>query len=234
MTCSPARFCLLQEAPMSLRPTPVPPVPAATALLARQVFPRGHLYLTMRDTFETFFTDALFAPLFSLCGPPATTPWRLALVLILQFAEGLSDSQAAEAVRDRIAWKYLLALELNDPWFDPSVLSEFRTRMVEGGAEQLLLETLLTRFGEHGLLKARGKQRTDSTHVLAAARLLNRLELVGETMRCWPCWQRRRPPRRWARCRRWRCCGRCGSSNTCGRAPGAASGRRRNCRPRPN
>ncbi len=169
---------------MSLRPTPVPPVPAATALLARQVFPRGHLYLTMRDTFETFFTDALFAPLFSLCGPPATTPWRLALVLILQFAEGLSDSQAAEAVRDRIAWKYLLALELNDPGFDPSVLSEFRTRLVEGGAEQLLLETLLTRFGEHGLLKARGKQRTDSTHVLAAARLLNRLELVGETMRC--------------------------------------------------
>jgi transposase len=169
---------------MSLRPTPVPPVPEATAQLARQVFPRGHLYLTMRDTFETFFTDALFAPLFSLCGPPATTPWRLALVLILQFAEGLSDCQAAEAVRDRIAWKYLLGLEMNDPGFDPSVLSEFRTRLVAGAAEQLLLETLLTRFREHGLLKARGKQRTDSTHVLAAARLLNRLELVGETMRC--------------------------------------------------
>jgi transposase len=137
----------------------------------------------MRDEFETFFTDEPFASLFSLCGPPATAPWRLALVLILQFAEGLSDCQAAEAVRDRIAWKYLLGLEMSDPGFDPSVLSEFRTRLVTGSAEQVLLETLLTRFRERKLLKPRGKQRTDATHVLAAARLLNRLELVGEAMR---------------------------------------------------
>jgi transposase len=173
----------LPEAAMSLRPTPVPPVPEATAQLARAVFPRGHLYLTMRDAFEPFFTDEQFAPLFSLCGPPATTPWRLALVLILQFAEGLSDVQAAEAVRDRIAWKYLLGLELNDPGFDPTVLCEFRARLVAGSAEQLLFETLLAAFAGRGLVKARGKQRTDATHVLAAVRLLNRLELVGETMR---------------------------------------------------
>jgi transposase len=138
----------------------------------------------MRDAFETFFTDEPFASLFSLCGAPAIAPWRLALVSVLQFVEGLTDDQAAEAVRDRIAWKYLLGLEMNDPGFDPTVLSEFRKRLVTGSAERLLLDTLLTRFQERQLVKARGKQRTDATHVVAAARLLNRLELVGETMRC--------------------------------------------------
>ena len=72
---------------------------------------------------------------------------------------------------------------LTDPGFDASVLSKFRTRLLHGGAEHLLLETLLTLLQEHGLLKARGTQRTDSTHILGAIRTLNRLELVGETMR---------------------------------------------------
>src|SRR5262249_45598825 len=118
------------------------------------------------------------------CGQPALAPWRLALVLILQFAEGLSDRQAAEAVSSRIDWKYLLSLELTDPGFDYSVLSEFRDRLVEGGAEGLPVETLLTRLREAGLVKSRGRQRTDATHVLSVARRLNRLELVGETLRC--------------------------------------------------
>jgi transposase len=101
----------------------------------------------------------------------------------MQFAEGLSDRQAADAVRSRIDWKYALSLELTDPGFDHTVLSEFRTRLVTGQAEQLLLETLLSQLRARGLLKARGRQRTDSTHVLAAIRVLNRLELVGETLR---------------------------------------------------
>ena len=124
-----------------------------------------------------------FAALFSSTGQPAEAPARLALVLVLQFAEGLSDRQAADAVRGRIDWKYALALELTDPGFDASVLSEFRTRLIQGGAEHLLLEPLLRRLEERDLLKARGTQRTDSTHILAAIRTLNRLELVGETMR---------------------------------------------------
>ena len=86
-------------------------------------------------------------------------------------------------MRSRIDWKYALSLELTDPGFDHSVLSEFRTRLVTGQAEQLLLETLLTQVRERGLLKVRGRQRTDSTHVLAAIRVLNRLERVGETLR---------------------------------------------------
>jgi len=137
----------------------------------------------MRDELGAIYNDQLFAPLFPARGQTAASPWRLALITVMQLAEGLSDRQAADAVRSRIDWKYTLSLELTDPGFDHTGLSEFRTRLVAGQAEQLLLETLLTRIRERGLLKARGHQRTDSTHVLAAIRVLNRLELVGETLR---------------------------------------------------
>jgi transposase len=101
----------------------------------------------------------------------------------MQFAEGLSGRQAADAVRARIDWKYALSLKLDDPGFDASILREFRRRLFEGGSERLLFDHLLDRFRETGLVKARGKQRTDSTRILAVVRGLNRLELVGETMR---------------------------------------------------
>jgi transposase len=168
---------------MSLRPTLVPPVPAETARVAQRAFRRGHPYLKLREEFGALFTDAPFASLFSPVGQPATAAWRLALVTVLQFAEGLSDAQAADAVRSRLDWKFLLSLELDDEGFDASVLTEFRARLLAGGAEGLLLELLLTAFRERGLLKARGKQRTDSTHVQASIRRLNRLELAGETLR---------------------------------------------------
>src|SRR5262249_1669625 len=102
---------------------------------------------------------------------------------VLQFLEGLPDRQAADAVRSRLDWKYALSLELTDPGFDHTVLSEFRTRVVAGGAEQRLLDIVLEQARPRGWLKTRGKQRTDSTHVLAAVRALTRLECVGETLR---------------------------------------------------
>jgi transposase len=139
--------------------------------------------MAMRDELGVFYSDEDFATLYPTRGQPAETPWRLALVLVFQFVEGLSDEQAAEAVRGRIDWKYALSLELNDPGFDSSVLSEFRTRLVSGSAEMALLDKMLERFKEAGLLKARGRQRSDATHVLAAVRALNRLALVGETVR---------------------------------------------------
>jgi len=105
------------------------------------------------------------------------------MVTVLQFAEGLSDRQATDAVRGRIDWKYLLGLDLSDPGFDHTVLSEFRSRLVAGHAELVLLNALLARSRELGLFRPRGRQRTDSTHVLAAVRVLNRLERVGETLR---------------------------------------------------
>jgi transposase len=154
-----------------------------TAYVARAAFPAGNPYLAVRDALGTFYDDERFATLFPQRGRPAEAPWRLALITVFQFAEGLADRQAADAVRGRIDWKYALGLELSDPGFDFSVLSEFRGRLLKGGAERLLLEAMLQTCAGHGLVKARTKQRTDSTHVLAAIRTLNRLELVGETLR---------------------------------------------------
>lgn len=168
---------------MSLHPTAIDPVPELTAAVARAALPRGNRYLAMRDTLGALFTDQDFADLFSSRGQPAYPPWRLALVTVLQFTEGLSDRQAAEAVRARLDWKYALGLELTDPGFDFSLLSEFRTRLRAGQAEDRLFATLLTGLRDRGFLKARGQQRTDSTHVLAAIRTLNRLECIGESMR---------------------------------------------------
>src|SRR5262245_17557671 len=172
-----------RRTPVSLHPEPVGPVPEETARVARAAFPRGNVYMRLRDELGTLYEDAAFAALFPRRGRPAEAPWRLALVSVLQFAEGLPDRRAADAVRGRIDWKYALGLELTDPGFDASVLSEFRARLVAGGAELLLLDAMLARFTAAGLLKARGRQRTDSTHVLAAIRWLNRLECVGETLR---------------------------------------------------
>ncbi len=168
---------------MSLRPAPSATVPESTAAVARAVFRRGSPYLRLRDALGPIFADQQFAALFPSHGQPAEAPWRLALVTLMQFAENLSDRRAADAVRSRIDWKYLLGLELADPGFDASVLSEFRSRLVTGGAETLLLDTLLTLCREQKLLVPRGRQRSDSTHVLGAVRALNRLGCAIETMR---------------------------------------------------
>src|SRR5215203_4692352 len=166
---------------MSLRPEPVGEIPAETARVARAAFPKGTVVTRLRDEFDALYQDEDFRTLYPARGQPGLTPWRLALVTVLQFLEHLSDRQAADAVRARIDWKYALGLELTDPHF--SVLAEFRARLVAGRAEHLLLDRMLERFKERGLVKARGKQRTDSTHVLAAVHDLHLLELVAETLR---------------------------------------------------
>jgi transposase len=168
---------------MSLKPQAIPPVPNNTATVARAVFPKGNAVFRLRDKLGTIYQDELFAALYPERGQPAAPSWRLALVSVLQFLEDLPDRQAAEAVRGRIDWKYALSLDLTDPGFDYSVLSEFRGQLVEGEQETLLLDTLLVRLKEAGLVKFGGRQRTDSTHVLAAIRGLNRLETIGETLR---------------------------------------------------
>jgi len=168
---------------MSMHPRPIGLVPEDTARGARAAFPKGNLYMHMRDVLGTIYEDEDFAELFEVRGRPAIAPWRLALVTVMQFSEGLSDRQAAEAVRARIDWKYALGLRLSDPGFNFSVLSEFRTRLVEGGKERLLLEELLEGCKERGYLKVRGRARTDSTHVLGALRVLSKWERTAETMR---------------------------------------------------
>src|SRR5215467_7584407 len=173
---------LIGRSPMSLKSLPIPPIPEEVVRIARAVFPRGNVVMQIRDTLGTIYMDEVFADLFPTHGQPAFAPWRLALVTVFQFMEHLTDRQAAEAVRDRLAWKYALSLELTDGGFDHTVLSEFRARLVKGHAEQRLLDLLLERCGEGGWLKARGRQRTDSTHVLAKIRALNRTLRVAQTM----------------------------------------------------
>src|SRR5579859_7465339 len=158
------------RSPMSLKSLPIPPIPEEVVRVAHAVFPRGNVFIQLRDTLGTIYTDEAFTDLFPTHGQPALAPWRLALVTIFQFLEGLTDRQAADAVRDRLAWKYALSLELCDAGFDHTVLSEFRARLIEGQAEQRLLDLLLEQCQAGGWLKAHGRQRTDSTHILAKIR----------------------------------------------------------------
>lgn len=158
-------------------------VPADTSEVAWAAFPKGHPYMHLRDALGEVFHDADFADLFGLGGQAALSPGVLVLVLVLQALEHLSDRQAADAVRSRLEWKYLLGLPLRDAGFDASVLSEFRARLLAGGAERRAFDRLLEVCRARGLLKARGRQRTDSTRVLSAARDLDRLETVAEVLR---------------------------------------------------
>jgi transposase len=168
---------------MSLQPRVWPEVPPQTAVVARAAFPKGTLAMRVRDELPGLFADEQFVSAFGVRGKPGISPGQLALVTVLQFAENLTDRQAADAVRARIDWKYALGLELTDSGFDHTVLTGFRQRLIDHGLEETLLDVLLARLSELGLVKAGGRQRSDSTHVLAAVRSANRLEFLAETLR---------------------------------------------------
>ena len=197
---------------MTRHPTPVSPVPEETARIARiarAAVPKGTVYVQMRDVLGAIYTDEQFADRFAdrfaRRGRPVVPPWRLALVRVMQFAAGVSDRQAAEAVRVRIDWKYALGLELEDTGFDYTLLCAFRGRLLQGSAEERLLDTWLDACPHRGLLKARGRQRTDGTQVLGVLRVLSRLERVTETLRAAlnalatedPVWVQQRVPIHW-------------------------------------
>ena len=168
---------------MSLRPEPLPPIPEATAAAVQAAFPKGNLYVDLRAEFGTLYDDQLFADLYPPEGRPVeVAPWRLALVMVMQYIEGLTDRQAADAVRRCMDWKYALSLDLHDPGFDFTLLHDFRQRLLAHEAGQRFLDTFLATCKARGWIKARGTQRTDSTHVLAAIRTLHRLECVLEAM----------------------------------------------------
>lgn len=191
---------------MSLPPESLDPIPPETARVAHAAFPKGSVAISIRDVLGTIYHDGMFADLYPPEGQPALPPWRLALVTVLQYTENLSDVQAATAVRGRIDWKYALSLELEHAGFDASDLSTFRDRLVAGSAEERLLWALVEACSERGLVKKRGRVRTDATHVLASVRRLHRLELVGETLRAAlealavaaPDWVRGQLPAPWA------------------------------------
>jgi transposase len=170
---------------MSMRPTPWPE-PAddiAAAVCAMYVGRRAPLPVVVRDELGEVFADGEFAQAFAVRGQPGWSPGRLMMITVLQAAENLTDAQAATAVCTRLDWKYCLGLALADRGPDDSVLSEFRTRLADGGLEARVMDLLVAKLVEKGLLKARGRQRTDSTHIIAAVRQLNQIELVGESVR---------------------------------------------------
>jgi len=158
-------------------------IPEETRRIAIASFPKGNNYLRLRDESGPLFQDEAFRDLYSWKGADEVPSSYLATITVLQYAEGLSDRQAAEQVRSRIDWKYLLGVEITYAGFHYSALNRFRERLLSTGAEERLFELPLTRMRELGLVSARGRQRTDSTHVLAQIRTLNRLELVGESLR---------------------------------------------------
>jgi transposase len=158
-------------------------IPEETIKVAKAAFSKGNIYMTLRDSLGAIFEDEIFQGLYPSLGQPAESPGCLAMITVMQFLEGLTDRQAAESVRSRIDWKYMLGLRLDDPGFDCSILSEFRHRLLAGKAEMLLLDKLLEGCDGLGLLKGKKKQRTDSTNVIAAVHALSLLELVGEMMR---------------------------------------------------
>ena len=168
---------------MSLHAQPLEPIPDLTSRIAHASFPKGTLAMHLRDALGPIYEDTDFADLFPKRGRAAEAPWRLALVTVLQALENLSDRQAAEMVRGRLDWKYALSLPLDDEGFDASILTDFRQRLVANSAQDRLLEPILQVWRQRGWLKAGGKQRTDSTFVLANVRGLSSLESVGESLR---------------------------------------------------
>jgi hypothetical protein len=164
-------------------PEPDPQIAAAIAAMYGTRKTARPLAVLIRDRLGEWLRDEDFAAAFGVRGRPGWSPSRLALVAVLQRAENLADRQAADAVRMRLDWKYLLGLPAGDPGFDHTVLAEFRGRVAGAGLEQVVLDALLAKLAAGGLVKAGGKQRTDSTHVIAAVAALNRLELAGESVR---------------------------------------------------
>ena len=164
-------------------PWPDPDPVVAAAIRAKYDGRRLPLAVAVRDRLGQWLDDEVFAAAFGVRGRPGWPPSRLAVVTVLQMMEDLGDRQAAEAVRTRLDWQYLLGLGLADAGFDHTVLSEFRGRVAEHQLEEAVLDALLAKLAADGLVKAGGKQRTDSTHVIAAVRALHTTELAGESVR---------------------------------------------------
>jgi transposase len=190
---------------MSLRPQPGEPRPEQTVRVAPAAFPKGHPYLTLRAHLGIIVQDDAFAAWLPTGGSPGLPSWRVALVTVRQFREHLADRQAAEALRARMDWPYVLGLDLTEAGCAFSVLRAFRERLLTGRAAALWLDKRRGRCRALGLRTARGQQRPDSTHGLVAMRVLNRLALVAETLRAAlnalatgaPTWLQERAPWAW-------------------------------------
>ena len=153
---------------MSMNPREIGSIPDETVRIAQAACPKGTLAMRLRDALGELYQDEQFVTLSPVEGQPGYAPWRLAVVTVLQYAENLTDRQAANAVRERIDWKYALGLELSDAGFDYSLLSAFRTRLIEQQAETRLLDRLLEVCQQRGW-RNRGRQTTHRFHACGGA-----------------------------------------------------------------
>jgi transposase len=158
-------------------------MPSETARIGQKLLSKDSSYRLVGDTLFASLYEQEFADLYPSEGQPGLSPVILALVTVFQFIEKLPDRQAAEALRMRLDWKYALHLPLEYEGFHYSVLSEFRDRLVRGQAEGRVFEKLVTQIRTLGLIKERGKQRSDSIAMLTKVRWLSRLEVTVETLR---------------------------------------------------
>jgi transposase len=114
--------------------------------VAKACLPQDHPYVRLADALGPVLQDHDFAALCPTRGQPAIAPGRLALISLRQCAENLSDRQAVHAVRSRIDWQYLLGLALTAAGCDHTVLSAWRTRLVQHDAVTQLFEALLRQW----------------------------------------------------------------------------------------
>jgi len=168
-------MCLKVHAPWSM--------PADTEAVGKVILEENSAYRLIGEKLFDKFHEQDFVDFYSVEGKPGISPVILAFVTVFQFMEKLPDRQAAESLRMRMDWKYALHLSLAYEGFDYSVLSEFRDRLLEHHAEGLVFEQLVEEFRSMGLIKQRGRQRSDSIAMLMHVRRLSRLELVVETLR---------------------------------------------------
>ncbi len=159
------------------------PMPEETGRIGKLLLRENDPYRLMGDQLFAKWKEEEFADLYASEGKPGYSPVILAFVSVFQFMERLADRQAAQALRMRLDWKYALHLPLEDAGFDFSVLSEFRDRLIEGQAEVRVFEKLVAEIRAMGLIKERGKQRSDSIAMLVKVRRLSRIETVVETLR---------------------------------------------------
>ena len=163
-------------------PTSPPPLPADIARAAKAVFNQRNVYLTIGDQMESIVAGIDRVNLAALSGKPENSFVLFTLATLFQYAEGLTDRQAGEATRLRIDWKYALHLPLNHPGLDPTELCEFRQGLLFNTAARQVVEQLLTRVVELGLLGSRSRPRVEVGDVLAAVCTLARLEQIAEAM----------------------------------------------------
>ena len=168
---------------MSLKIQPPWPMPAETGRIGKVLLEEKNAFRLIGDRLFDTLDEMEFADLYSVEGKPGISPVILAFVSVFQFMEKLPDRQAAQSLRLRMDWKYALHMPLEYEGFDYSVLSEFRDRLIEGKADKRVFEKLVAEIRAMGLIKERGKQRTDSIAMLTKVRRLSRLELVVETLR---------------------------------------------------